>query len=141
MTNKPNTQRARINVKQAIQLRNKGASLQEIAQLQGVSKQAVHAVLRDVQGMIAPPEQIEEYRAQQAAVMDTIAMAYGQRLLDQDAIKASSALQAASVMGICIDKSRLISGQSTSNSLIIHASASDTACTRWGDGHVLDAEE
>ena len=130
----------KVNITKAIKMKVQGASYQDIADSQGVAKQSIQQAIKPILDMVADPETLESYRAQQAAVMDTIAMAYGSRLLDGDAIKGSSALQAASVMGICIDKSRLISGQSTSNSLIIHASASDTACTRWGDGHVLDTD-
>lgn len=109
----------KVDIKQVIKMRNAGASLQTIAETQGVSKQAIHLMLKDVASMIAPPEQLEQYRAKQADILDTVAMAYSSRLLDEDAIKGASALQAASVLGISIDKSRLISGQSTQNLAVL----------------------
>ena len=85
--------------------------------------------------MLVPSEQLEEYRANQAAVMDSIGMVYGQRLLDEDAIKGASALQAATVLAIATDKSRLIRGESTSNSIVLHANACQSASDAWGSGH------
>ena len=128
------------DVKKMIQLRNQGVSLGDIAKVTGAPKASVHVILRDVQSMLATPEQLEEYRTQQAAVMDTIGMAYGQRLLDEDAIKGASALQAASVLGIVTDKARLIRGESTSNSLVLHANAASMVADAWGKGHVIEAE-
>lgn len=126
------------NVRKMIQMRNLGASLGDIAKATGTPKSSVHAVLKDVADMLAPPDQIERYRAQQSEVMDTIGMVYGARLLDEDAIKGASALQAATVLAIATDKSRLIRGESTSNNLVIHANAALKSAEDWGNGHVID---
>ena len=123
-----------------IQLRNQGASLGDIAKVTGTPKASVHVILRDVEAMLAPPEQLERYREQQAGVMDTIGMVYGQRLLDEDAIKGASALQAATVLAIATDKSRLIRGESTQNHLVIHANAAIRSAESWERPAAIEAE-
>lgn len=142
MTQKHKHAPSKYDIKKMIQLRNQGASMGDIAKVTGAPKSSVHLILKEVKSMLVPSEQLEEYRANQAAVMDSIGMVYGQRLLDQDAIKGASALQAASVLGIVTDKSRLIRGESTSNSIVLHANACLSAADAWGDGHssTVDAE-
>lgn len=108
---------------EVMKLRHKGLSVNKVAEITAIPRSTVYAIERSVTDMIASTEELNQYREQQAAVMDTIAMAYGSRLLDKDAIKGASALQAASVMGIAVDKSRLIKGQSSVNIAMLFSQA------------------
>ena len=125
----------RVDPLKALELRAKGVRQTDIAEMMGVSSAAVCQQLSRVEAMLAPQAELEQYRAKQAEVMDSIAIEYGARLLNPDAIKGASALQAASVLGIVTDKARLIRGESTSNSLVLHANAAQLAAESWGSGH------
>ena len=103
------------DIRKMLELRNNGATISNIADVTKCPRSTVHYILKDIQSMTGTSVKVDEYRRQQADVMDTIAAAYSARLLDDDAIKGASALQAASVMGIAVDKSRLIKGQSSAN--------------------------
>ena len=129
----------KIDIAKAVKQRAKGLSYQDIATSQGVRKESVYLALKPILSMQANPEQLEEYRANQANILDSIAARTLQSISNEDMEKASL-LQKATTVAVLIDKSRLISGQSTSNSLIIHANATSSACAEWGSGHVIDGQ-
>ena len=129
----------KLDIPKAVKAKARGQSYAQIAKDQGVHPSTVHQALKPILSMVASPEQLEEYRREQANILDTIAAKTLQSITDEDYEKASL-LQKTTAVAVLIDKSRLISGQSTSNSLIIHANATDAACNAWGSGHVIDAE-
>lgn len=104
----------KLNIQRAIKARVKGQSYQDIANAQGVHVTTVHQALKPIMEMIASPEQLEQYRANQAAILDTIA-ARTLASITEDDLQKASLLQKATTTAVLIDKSRLISGQSTQN--------------------------
>ena len=135
----PKVKRNAVDVGKALELKHKGLSMQEIGNQFGVSKQAVHQHICRIEKLLASPQELEKYREKQAEVMDSIGIRYGERLLDEDAIKGASALQAATVMAISVDKARLIRGQNTATVLVVHANAVREASKAW-DADPEDAE-
>lgn len=129
--------RKKVDPVRAMELRQKGLTLQEIAESTGVSRQAVHQQINRVTALLAAPQELEQYRERQAEIMDSIGIRYGARLLDEDAIKGASALQAASVLGIVTDKARLIRGQNTGTVLVVHANAVRESAKIW-EAEVVD---
>lgn len=109
----------KVNVRSVIKMRNAGATLQQIADAQKVSKPAIHYVLKDIASMILPDEQLQEYRSKQADVLDSISATYASHMLNEAVIKETKSRDAGVIVGIAIDKSRLIQGQSTSNASVM----------------------
>jgi hypothetical protein len=123
--------RGNVNLKKAIMLRAKGMTKTQIAEHFNVTPAAIHQQLSKVEAMLASTADLQAYRDNQAEFMDSIGIRYGERLLQEDAIKGASALQAASVLGIVTDKARLIRGQNTGTVLVIHENAVRAAAKVW----------
>lgn len=134
--NKPIKKRGgRVDAIKALELKSRGVKQTEIAQMMGVSPAAICQQISRVEAMLAPAPELEQYRAKQAELMDSIAIEYAAQALNPDVVKGASALQAATVLAIATDKSRLIRGESTSNSIVLHANACQSASDAWGSGH------
>lgn len=125
--------KARVDVGKAIKARLQGRSYKEIADAQGVKPQSVHTAIAPILEKLASPEVVDMYRNKQADILDGMAARTLASITDGDLEKAGLRDKVVAT-GILIDKSRLISGASTQNHLVIHANASNLAATGWGDG-------
>ena len=108
----------KINVPKAIEQKLKGMSYQEIAESQHTCKSAVFAAISPILKQFSDPDVVKQYRADTAAILDGLAANTVASITNEDFSKASLQQKVVSV-GILIDKSRLIQGQSTSNSSIM----------------------
>lgn len=111
-----------------------GNSIRRVARITGRSRPTVAKVKKDHHSAI------EELQTQLAGDF----MELANRLvssIDEETIKKAP-LQARVVSaGIAVDKSRLISGQSTENYAVLHAKAAFEAAESWGDGHRMQESE
>ena len=100
----------KVDVKRAIELRNKGASYAEIGQAQGVSAQAVHKTIAH----LLPDNETDVYKQQRADILAKLQVKL-LKSIDGDDLKKSSTYQKVGMYGILFDKERLERGQSTEN--------------------------
>jgi len=128
----------KIDIKKAIKQRLQGRSYKEIADAQGVKPQSVHTAIAPLLEKLADPAAVEVYRNKQAEILDGMAARTLASITDGDLEKAGLRDKVVAT-GILIDKSRLISGASTQNHLVIHANAGNLAATGWGDGFGVTA--
>lgn len=108
----------RIDLKQALSMRLKGVSGSEIARAQGVSATAVNKRLKPLLTKIPGWEHRTEYQDKQADILDALAAGIVSSITPKD-LKKASLLSKVNSMGVLIDRSRLIRGQSTSNSVSV----------------------
>lgn len=115
---KPKVKRQRSNAKvdklMALQLHNAGLSCGKIAEIQDVSRQAIHRSIRT----LLPNEDTEIYKTHRANILSEMQ----RRLLvsiDDDDIQKTPAIQRITGAAILFDKERLERGQSTSNTLSV----------------------
>lgn len=122
---------AHVDVGRALELRLKGASYQEIADIQGVTKQAVNSRLAAFKLLLNDPDAVNAIDAQRDKILTAGLGKLLLATLDDRAIKRCSTLQLASSYGILFDKQRLIRGESTNNidvrSVLQHLHASAQA--------------
>ena len=102
----------KIDLSQAINLRIKGLSYQEIADYFGVRKQSVHEALQPY--AIQTAGSLEAFKQHRADILAGRQMECLQ-LLTADDIKKASPRDKAIIFGTLYDKERLERGQSTSN--------------------------
>lgn len=93
-------------------------SYRQIAQLTGSDKSTVHQTIKPLLDLVADPESLDKYRARQADIIDTMAARTIASVTDEDYEKASL-LQKTTAFCQLVDKSRLISGQSTQNLAVL----------------------
>lgn len=99
-----------------------GLTYQEIADIEGVSKQAIQQQLTDFVPNLGALETYKKHRADILAAKQVELL----HALTKDKIKDASALQLITGMGILTDKERLERGQSTQNvETIIHSLTND----------------
>lgn len=121
---------ATIDVSTALDQRvNNRLSYEQIAKLQGVTKQAIHKRLKG----LLPDEAAEVYREKRADIFSKMQLDC-LSAVDGPKRKAASALQLVTCAGILYDKERLERGQSTSNidtrSITLHVEALDADIAR-----------
>jgi len=81
----------KVDLGQAVKLRyDKGLTLQEIADLQGVRKQSVHRALQQFEEMLPNPEELRAYANNKAAVLEGIEYNFVVDLADKDKRKDAS---------------------------------------------------
>lgn len=128
----------KINLRQAIDLRVKGLSYQEIADYFGVRKQSVWDALQpyglETNGSI---EVFKEKRADILAGKQADCLA----ALTVDDIKKASPRDKAIIFGTLYDKERLERGQSTVNLASIYSQALEHRGAIEVDGEVVDAPD
>lgn len=95
-----------------------GVSQTAIAKATGVSKQAVNKRLKPLLSKIPGYEQMKDYQMNNADVLDAISAGIAGSLTAKD-YKRASLLSRVNSMAALIDRSRLIRGQSTSNSVSV----------------------
>ena len=128
----------KLNLSKAIKQRLAGMSYRQIAAAQNVGRATVHQAVAPILAKLADPATVEMYRNKQAEILDGMAAKTLASITDGDLEKAGLRDKVVAT-GILIDKSRLISGASTQNHLVIHANASNLAATGWGDGFGVTA--
>jgi len=113
----PAVSKPRIDVAKALKLRVQGATLEEIGDLQGVSKQAVYQALTKFEPFIAglQPGQLTAYSEQRAELFNAVEMHLTASLLDPDALSKASLNNRAYAFKQIHEARRLETGQSTSN--------------------------
>jgi hypothetical protein len=110
---RPNRQK--VDVKRAVDLKvNHNLSYRQIAQLEGVTAQAVHQQI----GHLLPTEAVQYYQRKKTDILDTAALKVLSQI-DDRRLKKLSGRDAAVSFGILYDKSRLEQGQSTGNLAIL----------------------
>lgn len=103
-----------------------GASVTKISKQTGLHHNTVKKVLA-VESVIATKEEIEKQLSDM--FLDTSKRAL--RAISDDKLEKSGARDLGILAGICIDKSRLISGASTENIAVIMATAVIEAGKQW----------
>lgn len=106
----------KLDRKQAIILKTQnGLSYEQIAAINGISKQAVHeAIHKDVKAIMADQEVTRYYKEHRADVLAGLQVKALSNL-DETRLKAASALQLVTATGILYDKERLERGQTSAN--------------------------
>lgn len=128
----------KLNLNKAIKQRLAGMSYRQIAAAQNVGRATVHQAVAPILAKLADPATVEMYRNKQAEILDGLAARTLASITDGDLEKAGLRDKVVAT-GILIDKSRLVSGASTQNHLVVHANAASTAANEWGGGHVVNA--
>jgi predicted DNA-binding protein YlxM (UPF0122 family) len=130
-----------VDVKKALSQRLKGVSCAEIAEGMGVSRMAVSKRLKPLLSKVPGYEYRLEYQDKQADILDALAAGIVGSITPKD-LKRASLLSKVNSMGVLIDKSRLIRGQSTSNSVsILLARHVHLAPPTSTDREVIELEE
>ena len=104
----------KIDTTKAIKMKLRGSTYREIADAMNTTHSHVHATIAPIIKNMASPKELEEYRQKQVDVLDSITMRTLQSINDNDYQKASL-LQKTTAACQLIDKSRLVSGQTTAN--------------------------
>jgi predicted DNA-binding protein YlxM (UPF0122 family) len=113
---KPRKQRGTVDTSKALSLRlENNLSYQQIADIQGVSKQAIHAALKE----LLPTEETNVYKNQRADILANLQTKIIKSIDDADIKKAPFGSRILA-MAQLIDKERLERGQSTENIAQIH---------------------
>ena len=113
---KPKRQR-KVNVDKALELRvDHGLSYQQIADLQGVDKAAIHRAIKD----LLPNHETQVYKSNRADILANLQGKIIKSITDEDIKKAPFGSRILA-MAQLIDKERLERGQSTENIAQIHA--------------------
>lgn len=108
----------KIDTKEAIKLKLKGVSTTAIAKMQGVSQPAMSKRLKPLLDCIPNSGYMAEYQDNQADILDALASGIIASVSKKDLSRASL-LSKVNSMAVLIDRSRLIRGQSTSNSVSV----------------------
>ena len=113
---KPKRQR-KVNVSSALKLKiDNKLSYQQIADIQGVHKSAIHQAIKD----LLPTEETQTYKQQRADILANLQTKIIKSIDDADIKKAPFGSRILA-MAQLIDKERLERGQSTENIAQIHA--------------------
>ena len=110
---KPN----RVDVAKALKLRLQGATLSDIADLQGVTKQAIYQALTNFEPFLKGVEegQISAYSEHRAELFNVVERHLTASLLNGDALAKASLNNRAYALKVIHEARRLETGQSTSN--------------------------
>lgn len=114
---KPN----RVDVAKALKLRMNGATLEDIADLQGVSKQAIDQALKTFEPFIKglEPGQLTAYSEERAGLFNVVEKQLTGLLLDQQKGEKASLNNVAYALKVVHEARRLETGQSTSNMSVL----------------------
>lgn len=112
----------KLNTKKALQAKLAGQSYQQIADAQGVHKATVHRHLLPILMKMPNAQEMAEVKQRAADLCAYQADRIIANISDEDVANASLQQKATSA-AILIDKSRLISGESTANIAILVSSA------------------
>jgi DNA-binding transcriptional ArsR family regulator len=120
----------KINVDEALKLRLKGVSTTDIAKHQGVNQSNVSRALKPLLERMPGWEHRLHYQECQADILDTLSAGILASVTKKDLSRASLLSKVNSTVAL-IDRSRLIRGQSTSNSISVllarHVSVNEPA--------------
>jgi predicted DNA-binding protein YlxM (UPF0122 family) len=107
----------RVDVAKALKLRLQGATLEDIADLQGVTKQAIDQALTKFQPFMRglEPGQLTAYSEERANLFNVVEQHLTESLLDPDAMAKASLNNRAYAFKQIHEARRLEAGQSTSN--------------------------
>jgi predicted DNA-binding protein YlxM (UPF0122 family) len=107
----------RVDVAKALKLRLQGASLPDIAALQGVSKQAVYQALTKFEPFVAnlQPGMLTAYNEERVSLFNAIEMHLSASLIDPQVMAKASLNNRAYAFKQIHEARRLESGQATSN--------------------------
>jgi predicted transcriptional regulator len=108
----------KIDTKAALKMKLAGVPNSEIAKLQGVTRDAVYKHLTPLLKNLPSSMHLDEYQEKQADILDAIATGIVGSIKKKDLDRASLHSKITS-LGILVDKSRLVRGQSTNNSISI----------------------
>lgn len=112
----------KLNVRKALKAKIAGQSYRQIAEAQGVDKSTVHQTLAPLLKALPNANELSEMRSSMADHLTVTAYKTIASITDEDFAKAGLQQKATSA-AILIDKSRLISGESTQNIAVLVSSA------------------
>lgn len=112
----------KLDVRKAIQAKLAGQSYHQIARVQGVSSQTVHQTVAPLLKALPNAAELAEMKASMADHAAVTAYRTIASITDS-VIESASLQQRATTAGILIDKSRLLSGESTQNVAVLISSA------------------
>lgn len=130
----------RINVAKAIRHKLQGKSYQEIADNQKTSKSAIFSSIAPILKQLADPSIVDQYRKDQAQIMDGLAARTVASITDEDFTKATLQQKVTSV-GILTDKSRLIQGQAAPTVSILFNIIRSAAAGKPGETIEVESAE
>ena len=106
-----------VDVSSALDLKlNHHLSYEEIARIQGVSKQAIHGRIKN----LLPPDELQTYLTHRGDILAGL-QAKILSHLDDERLSKASAYQLVGSAGLLYDKERLERGMSTANLTSVHA--------------------
>lgn len=111
-----------------------GKSVRHVSKLTGRSRPTIDKVKADYKEDI---QALSERLADSFFETAERALAH----ISTEKLMNSNARDLGVLAGICTDKGRLISGASTENFVLIHATACIKSAEDWGDGHVIEAKQ
>lgn len=126
----------KVDIKQAIQLKTLGATYQEIAATQGVSKQAIHKAIKN----LLPTQDTEIFKEKRADILSNMQLRLLQSIDHADIKKAPMGSR---VLAACqlYDKERTERGLTNSISAVIHSDIEALRATSKGpDYEVIDID-
>ena len=106
---------ARIDVGKAMELRFKGLTYQEIATLQGVAQSSVVLRLQRFAKLLADPDAVNSYQANQIAFLEALDMEMSLAMASKVWDRKSSVNNLAFAKSKIFEQLRLLKGESTSN--------------------------
>ena len=104
----------KIDVKEAVKLRMKGASYSQIAKQYDVYPSAVHNSIAPLFKMIQTPDTLRTFRDKEVDIIDSAKMKVLFAAMNDRAIKKSNGLQLTTMYCQLFDKKQLITGRPTS---------------------------
>jgi len=107
-----------VDTKAALKMKLKGVSNTDIAKMQGVTPAAITKRLKPLLDKIPGAEHRQEYQEKQADILDALSAGILASITKKDLSRASLLSKVNSTAAL-IDRSRLIRGQSTSNSVSV----------------------
>ncbi len=112
---------SKIDVGKALKMRLQGASLEDIGNLFGVTKQAVHYALTSFEPFLKGIEHgdLTAYSEQRAELFNVVERHLTGSLLDPDALQKASLNNRAYALKVIHEARRLETGQSTNNTSIL----------------------
>ena len=108
---------SKIDVAKALRLRLQGATLADIAEMQGVTPQAIDQALKRFQPFVQglEPGQLSAYSEERANLFNVVEQHLTGSLLDPQALEKASLNNRAYALKVIHEARRLETGQSTSN--------------------------
>ena len=126
LTRKPDSVKAvihRVDVAKALKLRLQGNTFEHIANVQGVTKQAIYQALTSFEPFLKGVEkgQLTAYSEERASLFNVIEQHLSASLLDPDAMQKASLNNRAYALKVIHEARRLETGQSTGNISVLAA--------------------